>query len=322
MKANRPVWTGIVALALCAALAACASAPRSNTRLEQARVAVASLQQDPDAERAASRELEAAQGDLQRANTAFEQRESPEDVSYLAYLALREAQIGKARTDEFRAREQIARAGTERNRILLEARTREAARAQAAAQSAQVAARNAQAAAQQEGAAAQSEALAAGVARQQAQSAQSELRAEQEQLAGLEARETERGLELTLASDLLFNTGSATLKPGATLELDRLAGFMRANPQTRIIVEGYTDSRGSESYNQGLSQQRAQAVAGSLAAQGVAQDRIQAVGRGKDFPVASNATPEGRQQNRRVDIILSDMSGRFAQGAEQGPALR
>lgn len=315
MKTDRPVLTGIAAVALCAALAACASTPRTNARLEQARIAVASLQQDPDAERAASGQLEAAQADLQRANTAFERRERSEDVSYLAYLALREAQIGKARTDEFRARQQIARGDAERSRILLEARTREAHRAQQAAQSAQAAAQSAQAAAQ-------SEAHAASAAREQAQSQQSELQAAQQQLASFKARETQRGLELTLASDVLFNSGSATLKPGATLQLDRLAGFMRANPQTRIIVEGYTDSRGSEGYNQQLSEQRAQAVADSLAAQGIAQDRIQAVGRGKDFPVASNATPEGRQQNRRVDIILSDMSGRFAQGAEQAPALR
>ena len=291
----------IATLALCAALAACASAPETNARLEQARVEVASLQQDPDAERAASQQLQAAQSDLQRADAAFERHERPQDVSYLSYLALREAEIGKARADEFRAHRRIAEGAAERDRILLEARTHEAQRAEQAAQN---------------------EAREASAAREQAETQQGELQAERQQLAGLKARETERGLELDIASDLLFDTGSATLKPGATLQLDRLADFMRANPRTRIIVEGYTDSRGSESFNQRLSQQRAQAVADSLTAQGIAQDRIQAVGRGKNFPVASNSTPTGRQENRRVDVVLSDMSGRFAQGAEPGPALR
>jgi outer membrane protein OmpA-like peptidoglycan-associated protein len=113
----------------------------------------------------------------------------------------------------------------------------------------------------------------------------------------------------------LFDTGKATLKPGADLALNRLGEFMRTNPDTRLIVEGHTDSRGSDEYNQQLSQQRAQAVADALANRGITGDRVQAVGRGEAYPVASNDDNAGRQQNRRVEIIFSDPKGQFAQGA-------
>ena len=291
------VATLLMAILTVAGLAACASTPQRNDQLEQARLAVQSLEQDPQAERAAAEQLRASRSDLQRANAAFEKHSSPEQVTYLAYLAQREAETGKRYADEYRARQQLAHGNEERNRIILESRNREVQRAHEATQA---------------------EAQKAQAAREQAQSAQSQLQKEQQALADLKAHQTARGLELTLASDLLFNTGSATLKPGATLQLDRLADFMQSNPKTRIIIEGYTDNRGSEMYNQMLSERRAQAVASSLEGQGVPNDRIQTVGRGKEYPVASNASSAGRQQNRRVDIVLSDVSGRFAQAATPG----
>jgi OmpA-OmpF porin, OOP family len=84
------------------------------------------------------------------------------------------------------------------------------------------------------------------------------------------------------------------------------------NPQTKIIIEGHTDSRGSDEYNEQLSERRARSVANALTSRGVANDSFTTVGRGKDYPVASNDTPEGRQQNRRVEIIFSDSAGKFA----------
>ncbi len=288
-------------MVVAALLAACATTPQRNDQLEQARTAVRGLEQDPDAQTAAAQQLRDARNDLQRANEAFEKRRPRDEVTYLAYLADREAQTGRALANEYRARQQLARANDERNRILLEARNREVEQARAEAQRAQ----------------AQTQA-----AQQRAQSAESQLQRERQQLADLQARQTARGLELTMASDLLFNTGSATLKPGAMLQINRLAAFMHGNPQTRIIVEGYTDNRGSAAYNEELSQARAQAVASALESDGIAADRIQTIGRGKDYPVASNMTPAGRQQNRRVDIILSDMQGHFAQAATQAPEVR
>jgi len=130
----------------------------------------------------------------------------------------------------------------------------------------------------------------------------------------LAAQQTERGMVLTL-SGVLFDTGKATLKPGALPTLDRVASYMAQFPKTLLIVEGHTDSQGSATTNQELSVLRAQAVADALTMRGVPRERIDIVGRGPDMPVASNATAEGRQQNRRVEMVFSDGTGRFAEGA-------
>src|SRR5262249_39334014 len=159
----------------------------------------------------------------------------------------------------------------------------------------------------------------AQAAKVQAEQAQAAAQNAQQQLKDLEARQTDRGMVITLG-DVLFDTGQATLKPGANLELDRIGQYLQRNPQTHAIIEGHTDSRGSAEYNEELSQRRAQAVAASLSERGISPYRIQAVGRGKDFPVASNDTPSGRQQNRRVEIVFSDAAGHFAAGATSGAA--
>jgi outer membrane protein OmpA-like peptidoglycan-associated protein len=130
----------------------------------------------------------------------------------------------------------------------------------------------------------------------------------------LAARETERGMVLTL-SGILFDTGTATLNAGAAPSLDRVSQFMTQYPQTRLIIEGHTDSAGEEMMNLRLSQSRADAVAEALLARGVSRDRVEIIGRGPYMPVASNGTSAGRQQNRRVEMIFSDGSGRFATGA-------
>jgi outer membrane protein OmpA-like peptidoglycan-associated protein len=293
----------MMAAALLTALgvSACATPPQRNDQLEQARMAVQSLEQDPDAQVAAAADLHDARNNLQDANTAFDRHESPEHVTYLAYLADREAQTGEEHASAYRANQEIAKGNEERNRIVLQSRDQEVQQA-----------RQAEA----------SQAEQTQMARQQAQQAQAELQKERQDLSALKGRQTARGLELTFASDVLFDTASATLKPGANLQLNRLADYMRDSPKTRIMVEGYTDNRGSADYNQELSERRAQAVASALTSEGIDADRVQTIGRGKDFPVASNATPVGRQQNRRVDIVLSDASGKFAQDATEAPSMR
>jgi len=109
-------------------------------------------------------------------------------------------------------------------------------------------------------------------------------------------------LAITLRGDVTFDTDSATVKPGLYSEIDRIAQVMVQYPQTRILVEGYTDSQGQESYNQQLSERRADSVKNLLMDQGVDPSRIQVVGYGEAQPVATNATTVGRAQNRRVEI--------------------
>lgn len=109
-------------------------------------------------------------------------------------------------------------------------------------------------------------------------------------------------LAITLRGDVTFDTNSATIQPGLYSEIDRIAQVMVQYPQTRIRVEGYTDSQGKEDYNQGLSERRAESVQNLLVQQGVDPSRIEAVGYGEAQPVASNETAIGRAQNRRVEI--------------------
>jgi len=154
----------------------------------------------------------------------------------------------------------------------------------------------------------------------EAQATKMQLAAAQAQLAELKAKQTDRGLVVTLG-DVLFDTARATLKPGADLTLDRLADYMKESPQSHVLIEGHTDNRGSDAYNDELSERRADAVAAALMRRGVPADSIKAVGRGKDYPVASNDTPAGRQQNRRVEIVFSNGAG-GPQGAADAASLR
>lgn len=132
-----------------------------------------------------------------------------------------------------------------------------------------------------------------------------ELEQLKQELAG---RETARGLILTLG-DILFDTGEAQLKPGAIRSIQKLATYLQANPSRTIAVEGFTDSRGSEQYNRQLAQARADAVKFALVNAGVAPNRIVVAAYGEAYPVADNSTAAGRQQNRRVEIVVSDERG-------------
>jgi outer membrane protein OmpA-like peptidoglycan-associated protein len=278
---------------LAAILAACASAPQRNDQLEQARAEVQTLSADPLAQQAANNDVEAARTSLNQADTAFQQKRPPEEVNHLAYLALRHAQAGEARIAEAHARQQVAQAQQDRDRILLQAREHETEQAKAEA----------------------------ATARNTAAATQAELSNARQELQALQSKQTDRGMVMTL-SDVLFDTGRATLKAGAARDLDRLAQALKDNPNTRVKIEGFTDSVGSDSYNQGLSERRAQAVADALRMRGVPTERLQAEGLGKEFPVASNDSPAGRQQNRRVEIVFSDDAGRFAQGENAHSSAR
>jgi outer membrane protein OmpA-like peptidoglycan-associated protein len=126
----------------------------------------------------------------------------------------------------------------------------------------------------------------------------------QHQLDELHARPTDHGLVLTLG-DTLFTSGKADLKTGATSHLSRLVVFLNKYPGRSVSIEGYTDSIGGDDYNLGLSQRRADAVKSYLIDQGIDSSRLSAIGRGNSEPVAGNETPSGRQQNRRVELVIS-----------------
>ena len=192
-----------------------------------------------------------------------------------------------------------------------QARTEQERRAQAEADARVAAAQNAAAERDRAEALAARRAAEAEAAQAKATTAQSEqekeaLRARlQEQLnVILETRETARGLIVDV-SDVLFDTGSANLKPGAREKLARVAGVIASHPGLNIAVEGHTDSVGSAEYNQHLSEERAATVHDYLIRQGIAPGAVGTSGLGESRPVASNSSAAGRQQNRRVELVVT-----------------
>lgn len=288
-----------------ALLAGCASPPRRSPELEQARNAVETLSSQPRATEAAEPDLKAARAELTRADDALRNGKPMEEVDQLAYLSLRHAQAGEARVDAARSQSDVAQATEERQRLLLEAQKRQSLAAQQQARSAQQEVQSARNEAQQ--------------ARGQAQVAQQLLANERQQYQRLQAQQlgahqTDEGMVVSL-SNVLFSTGKATLQPGAHLELDRLAAYLKDHPKERVMIQGNTDSTGSATFNQQLSGARAQAVAQALQLRGVPPDQFQTIGLGEAYPVAANDTEAGRQQNRRVDVVFSNESGRFSEAA-------
>lgn len=143
----------------------------------------------------------------------------------------------------------------------------------------------------------------AAQARADADAARRELQLMQTELADLNAKQTERGLVVTVG-DVLFEVDRAELRPGAVRELDRLVQALRNRTGFDLAIEGHTDSTGTAAHNQNLSERRAGSVRSYLTAQGLSPDRTTSIGLGQDRPVASNATSSGRQQNRRVEIVI------------------
>ena len=262
-------------------IAGCAVSPPANPALEQARAAYSASQADSQVLRYAAAELDVAARSLAEAEKA-----ARGDVAHLAYLAEQRARIarelGHARANEREALEaRLHEAEEERDRAQARAKEIEQERDL-------------------------SDRLAAQVRRLQAQ------------VAELQARETERGWILTLGNDVLFDVGQASLKPGGRRAIANLAKFMREHPERGIVIEGFTDDRGSREANQRLSERRAEAVRQALVREHIEPSRIVARGLGAAYPLASNHDAAGRQLNRRVEILLGELEGRAARGAGAG----
>ena len=269
------------ALALAAALALSACATRQPpASLEATRTVVNNAAANPDVARRAPLELKEATDTLARADQAWNKNADGAEADSLAYVARQRAETAVALTRARNADDQLKDANATANRLRLDARTRElqTARGEAAQANAQAAQANARAAALEA------------------------------RLKELQAQQTERGLLVTLG-DVLFEFGKANLLPTAGQRLDQLADFLKQYPDRKLIIEGHTDSVGSDAANQALSERRAQAVQQALVGRGVDPARITARGYGKAYPVASNATPEGRALNRRVEVVIADEKG-------------
>jgi outer membrane protein OmpA-like peptidoglycan-associated protein len=222
--------------------------------------------------------------------------------------------------DQARAAAEAAKADAERMKQEAEQASQDAVRQKQEAEQARAAALQqqqvAQAAAEQaarDRAAAVSQQRAAEAEAEKARQAAAQAEAEKAQLRAqllsqlnsiLQTRDSARGLIVNM-SDVLFDTGSYTLKPGAREKLAKISGIVLAHPGLNLQIEGHTDSVGSDDMNQQLSERRADSVRDFLAQQGVPGSSISARGFGKTQPVAGNDTAEGRQRNRRVELVVN-----------------
>jgi outer membrane protein OmpA-like peptidoglycan-associated protein len=280
---NAKFYTG---LGLALALGACVSMPQPNAALETARVAVQTAEADPNVNKFAPLDLDRARKDLSIAEDAALHHQDTQ-VDQPAYLATQNARLaqahGAAKADDAR----VAAGQMERDQIVLASRTREAENARASAANSKV---------------------VAEVALDQRDQANQETARVQAELEALKATPTPRGLVMTLG-DVLFDTGRAELKSGAGRKMDQLAQFLVEHPDRRVQIDGFTDSIGTDSYNEDLSQRRADAVKSALINRGVQPSRIGTEGYGKAYPVANNTDSGGRQLNRRVEVVIGGDNG-------------
>jgi outer membrane protein OmpA-like peptidoglycan-associated protein len=270
--------TGSTSLLVIALLAAgCASTPKSDPEVSALRSKLTELQGNTQLAPYAPTALADADRAVSAAEAAVSSKKDKGTVEQLTYLANSKIDVATAQAQQRQGEEQFKQLSEQRNQVLLDARSQEAAAARAAAASAK---------ADAEAARAQAEML-------------------RRQISELNAKQTDRGLVVTLG-DVLFATGKSDLKASATANLNKLVAFLKQYPERSVLIEGHTDSTGSDELNQKLSEHRADSVKAFLVSGGIDDARISTAGKGKADPVADNKTASGRQQNRRVEIVIAN----------------
>ena len=315
-------WTGSCLITLLVAVGCVSTAQReaATNQLQRAQVAFDRAQADPATQAHAQLQLADARKTLDAAKSSTD----VDDIKHLGYMAERQAQTAQTMGEARKTELDTLQLNQETNQILLQKREREArlARAEAEARARDLerarldnerARQENEARARQiaearreletQAQATEQARLQADQARQQAASAQAEASALAREVSELKARPTDRGMVLTMG-DVLFATGKAEVAPGAQRSVDKLVEFLKKYPKRNVLVEGYTDNTGSQDLNLQLSQDRADAVKGLLVARGISPDRIATKGYGVRYPVVSNDSASGRQQNRRVEVVV------------------
>lgn len=260
-------------------ISACATGPDRPQGAVEVRGKLTALQNEPELADRARVEIREAEEAVSLAEQPLPADEA-ELGEHRVYLATQKVEIARARATARHAESERPRLAQERDDARLAARTRETDRAHADAERAR-----------------SEQAMSAVDAEREAR----ELR---HQIEVLKAESTDRGIVLTLG-DVLFSTNSDELRAGAGRNLDQLVDFLRQYPERTVVIEGHTDSTGSADYNRRLSLQRADSVRNYLAGRGIASTRLATSGLGEDRPIADNSSAAGRQQNRRVEVVIA-----------------
>jgi len=295
IKRNRFIIVDILLLVgISLFIAGCAGITPQEQRaidaVTKARAALEEAKQNPQIASAAAVPLYEAEQTLKAAEKVEDDTAKKE---HLAYMSERRTQLAVASAERTLAEQETLNLSKEKDQLILQLREKELGKATLSAREKAAALEKARMDAEQK--AVEAERKAAELAR---------LKAEMEEL---KARPTDRGMVVTLG-DILFATNRATLTAGAEKNIDQLSQFMNKYPTRKIVIEGHTDSRGSSEYNLTLSKRRADAVKKALVEKGVDESRIATKGYGETSPVASNKTAAGRQQNRRVEVIILEDS--------------
>lgn len=297
-------------------IAGCGPSRVAKEQLDTARKTYAQAKADPEVAALAPVQL----AEAERAVREAEQAGRSSDMLHLGYLAEQKSRIAMTVAEGKAAERDAQKLNTETAELIAQKqrldRQRELERRQAltdaerarlsAAEEAERAAR-ARLEAEEARLAARTEAERAALAAKEAEEArlarEADVEALMQELSELKAQQTERGIVLTMG-DVLFAFGKADLSPKAHRSVDKLAAFLQKYPNRSVLIEGHTDSVGSEEYNLGLSRRRAESVKAKLALDGVDPGRITTMGYGKKFPAFSNDTAANRALNRRVDVII------------------
>jgi outer membrane protein OmpA-like peptidoglycan-associated protein len=257
-------------------------------------------------------DLHKARAALDKAEKSFvDEQDSPTTVD-LAYIAERTAQIAEAHAETAIAEKKVSSAkqeyGEKQGEIVKKTQGALVKTREQLSEAERGEAQQAQQAGAERNARQESDQKAA-VSEQKAAASEQKAKEANDALAKLAAKDEERGMVITLSGSVLFRSNDATLLPAALTRLDQVAEALVAKGQD-VVIEGYTDSKGSQATNMSLSQRRADSVRTYLVSRGFPGEKIQARGMGPDRPVAENTSSEGRANNRRVEIIIAKNSPR------------
>ncbi|MBF0211290.1 MAG: OmpA family protein [Desulfamplus sp.] len=303
-KANHYKISILIALTATFLINSCASGPVQNKALERARAAYQNAETTKGVASNAPVALYDAKQILDRAEKAAKTYNTKE-MEHLAYIAEKKAELAIL-LSEYKASEiAIEELSISKDKILIKAREQESEAARAIAE--QKAREAEQKAHEAELAKQHSEEMmrAAEKSRLEAEAALAQKLQLEKELAELHAEMTDRGAVVTLGN-ILFEVNKSRLLESGLLIVDKLAFFLQKYPKRQLLIEGHTDSRGSNNYNLGLSNQRAIAVFSALMERGIDSERMITKGYGEEYPIAGNDTEAGRQQNRRVEVIILD----------------
>jgi outer membrane protein OmpA-like peptidoglycan-associated protein len=306
--------TTVVAVLPLVLAAGCASSDAkraARAQLERAEAAYRQAQADPSVQTYAPLRLL----DAEKALQAALQAKDSDDKAHLGYLAERRAQLASVMGATAKTEQSMQQLRQETADVLLQKRDRELTVARRETDVKTREAEQARRAAEARARDAEARARELEQGRRQTDEIDSKAAALANELQNLKAQRTDRGVVLTIG-DVLFAAGKAEVGPGAQRSVDKLADFLKAYPKRTVLIEGHSDNLGHEEYNIRLSQQRAEAVRDLLVARGVAVQRIRTKGYGSKFPIVDNESAVGRQQNRRVEVIVLN-EGTTADGSSQ-----